>query len=104
MSRQSLEIIEDIRFETARISREFELAVYRANGGVFDEQVDHEKLIADLGPRVGGEVARRLSELRTSMRSLYGLNPARLLEHMEILQKGIRRGWFRTGGSAGGRR
>lgn len=103
MSSETREILADIAFETKRIAADFALAVYQASGGVFDDQLDHDKLIRDLGPRLGGAVAKRFIELRASMRNLYGLNPARLIEHMEMLQRGARRGWFRRGVSSVGR-
>ena len=89
------DVLEDIGFEAERIARAAELSAYRRLGGIVDPQVDHLKLIADLGVKKAAVTSAKFVKLRADMRRLYLLNPVRMVEHAGLLQRGFRRGWFR---------
>jgi hypothetical protein len=92
-------LLDDIADEARRIASEAELSAYRRHGGVFDPQIDHVKMLADLGVKRAARASARFVELRTAMRRWYGFNPARMFEHAGLAQRGFRRGWFRRSAS-----
>lgn len=101
MSTELRRILIDIDQAAHGLAFSATLDAYERQGGVIDSQVDHRRLIADLGIRDAARVAKSFVAMRNDMRRLYGLNPVKALQHLELLQHGIRRQWFRRlGGPA----
>ena len=89
-------ILGGIEAEAQRITADAQVSLYIRLGGVIEDRVDHQKLIADLGVANAAKVSGRLLELRRGIWRLYGLNPTRMVEAMNVLQQAARNQWMRS--------
>lgn len=87
----------EIALQSRRIVSEARLSEYRRAGGITDPQIDHEKMIRELGPRIASARANQFVELRAMMKRFYGLNPTVMRAHLQLVVVGSQRGWFRRG-------